>query len=326
MTIRYKDVLYENEYGLHCGTKEVPTPILDLLYAEKPTGVLYNRTRNGTLFAQDTPRIRVRLAEEMIGGYMDVTSTLEDDTMKLRLNTHYDMHGETNPSYFRVDAWLKQLHALDHEVSVTDKFTDTLSTDSVRNLTNTAEDIAYLLDMMNSHTYPIILSDRLDIDSVDALSVLVHAVQRYADDQKLHSVRVNMIAQSPDSMEFEVTRYGVSDETRMHIYYDDTNKSVTLKASSRPVFGAPTSKMKHVQAGTNTFVIGPGDTYQRDQIAIAYHEETFQYGAPKSVWSFKDDLAECLTSMNTNARRRGQVSIDETPSIGDLLSPEGPSM
>ena len=321
MTIRYKDVLYENEYGLHCGTKEVPAPILDLLYAEKPTGVLYNRTRNGTLFAQDAPRIRVRLAEEMVGGYMDVTSTLEDDTMKLRMNTHYDMHGETNPSYFRVDAWLKQLHALNHEVSVTDKFTDTLNADSVRNLNNTAEDIAYLLDTMNSHTYPIVLSDRLDINSVDALSVLVHAVRQYEDDQPLRKVRVNVVAQCDERMELDVTRYGVSDETRIHIDYDDTNKSVTLKASSRPVFGAPTSKMKHVQAGTNIFVIGPGDTYQRDQIAIAHHEETFQYGAPKSVWLFKSDLEECLTSMNTDARRRGQVSINETPSIGDLLSP-----
>lgn len=321
MTIRYKDVLYENEYGLHCGTKEVPTPILDLLYAEKPTGVLGNRTRNGTLFAQDAPRIRVRLAEEMVGGYMDVTSTLEDDTMKLRLNTHYDMHGETNPSYFRIDAWLKQSHAVNHEISVTDKFTDTLSTDSVRNLNNTAEDIIYLLDMVNSQEHPIILPRLIDFDSADALSVLVHAVRQYEDDQPLRKVRVNVVAQCGECMELDVTRYGVSDETRMHIHYDDTNKSVTLKVSSRPVFGAPTSKMKHVQAGTNTFVIGPDDTYQRDQIAIAHHEETFQYGAPKSVWLFKDDLVECLTSMDTNARRRGQVSIDETPSIGDLLSP-----
>ena len=321
MTIRYKDVLCENEYGLHCGTKEVPTPILDLLYAEKPTGVLGNRTRNGTLFAQDAPRIRVRLAEEMIGGYMDVTSKLEDDTMKLRLNTQYDMHGETNPSYFRVDARLKQLHALNHEVSVSDKFTDTLSAESVRELINRTEDTAYLLDVMNSQEHSIVLSDRLDINSVDALSVLAHAVRQYEDDQPLRKVRVNVVAQCGERMELDVTRYGVSDETRIHIDYDDMNKSVTLKTSSRPVFGAPTSKMKHVQAGTNTFVIGPGDTYQKDQIAIVHHEETFQYGAPKSVWLFKSDLEECLTSMNTDARRRGQVSIDETPSICDLLSP-----
>lgn len=321
MTIRYKDVLYESEYGLHCGTKEVPVPILDLLYAEKPTGVVGNRTRQDVIFAQEEPQIRVRLAEEMVGGYMDVTSTLEDDAMKLRLNTHYDMHGETNPSYFRVDAWLKQLHAVNHEISVTDKFTDTLSTDSVRKLNNTAEDIIYLLDMVNSQEHPIILPRLIDFDSANALSVLVHAVRQYEDDQPLRKVLVNVVAQCGERMELDVTRYGVSDETRMHIDYDDANKSVTLKVSSRPVFGSPVSKMKHIQAGTNTFVIGPGDTYQRDQIVIAYHEETFQYGAPKSVWLFKSDLEECLTSMNTNARRRGQVSIDETPSIGDLLSP-----
>lgn len=326
MTIRYKDVLYPDEYGLHCGTKEVPVPILDLLYAEKPTGVVGNRTRQDVLFAQEEPQVRVRLAEEMAGGYMDVTSTLEDDTMKLRLNTHYDMHGETNPSYFRVDAWLKQLHAVNHEISVTDTFTDTLSTDSVRNLNNTAEDIAYLLDMMNSQEHPINLPRLIDFDSADALSVLVHAVRQYEDDQPLRRVRVNSVAQCGESMELDVTRYGVSDETRMHIEYNDANKSVTLKASSRPVFGSPVSKMKHIQAGTNTFVIGSGGAHQKDQIAIAHHEETFQYGAPKSVWLFKDDLAECLTSLNTDARQRGRVSIDETPSVDDLLSPEGPSM